>query len=150
MIKAIRLSGTPKAVAAALYFSTREDYGYVSGYTRLHNIGIATVMFPFRENNKEQDFLIPDEGAPVDPQDALNEFKDSRQWRAFLARYPGAYLTGRYFLVDNTVDYHGQQLFYACPVRMRGNHQIIGILTIRFNFDRTGSFQGSEFVGIVN
>lgn len=150
LINTIQNSGSPKAVEAAMYVSAKEDYGYVSGYTRIHNIAIATVTYPFREKNTQEDILVPSEGAPVDMQDALQGLEGNGQWRRFLQKQPHAFPVGPGFLVDKSVNYHGQQLFYAYPVKVCEDCETIGILTMSYNFDRSGDFTGNEVVGVVN
>lgn len=150
LIKTIQHSGTAKAVAAAMYLSANEDYGYVSGYKRIHNIGIATVTYPFRDKNAHEDILIPSEGAPVDIQESLQDLDINRTWQTFLKRQPHAFPVGPGFLVDNLKDYHGQQLFYAYPVKACEACETIGILTMSFNFDRSGGFLGNEIIAVVN
>jgi predicted secreted protein len=146
---------SPKAVA---FTESIGSMGYLEEHRQMGSVSIAFVVYPFRANENQGFLLISGATQMIDVDDltrlSAEDLKKDPLYPRLKKQYPAAALwqgdrSGKeYPLFERRAD--GVQRFIVRYRLLNGCHacELAGYARYAFDFDRTGHFSGTAYLGI--
>jgi predicted secreted protein len=157
-VAGMRQSGaSPQAVA---FTKSIGSMGYLEEYRQTGTVNIAFVVYPFRANENQGFLLISGASQVIDVDDltllSAEDLKKDPLYPRLKKRYPALALwqgdrSGKeYPLLERKAD--GAQRYIVRYRLLNGCHacELAGQVRYAFDFDRTGQFSGTSYLGIEN